>query len=172
MEFYKVIKTRQSVRNYDPNKPIEDAVLNRVLEAGRLAPSAANKQPYYFLIIKSPEPLKKAKECYGQPWFKDAPCVIAIVGKFNEAWNRKYDNYNPLETDLAIAMDHIILAATNEGLGTCWIAAFDPAILRKALNLPDDEKVYTISPLGYPKSDFIRNKNKIRKSLTEIVKVL
>ena len=172
MEFYEVVKTRQSIRNYDPNKQVDKTVLNRILEAGRMAPSAANKQPYYFIVIKSPEILNKIKECYGQPWFQDAPCIIAVVGKNNEAWTRKYDSYNPLETDLAIAMDHIILAATNEGLGTCWIAAFDPIILRKALDLKENEKVYTITPLGYPKLDFVKNDTKNRKTLAEIVKFL
>ncbi len=172
MDFYEVIKNRQSVRNYDPNKQVDESTLNRILEAGRFAPSAANRQPYHFLVIKSPKILKQVKKSYEQPWFNDAPCIIAIVGNYNEAWTRKYDNFNPLETDLAIAMDHIILAATNEGLGTCWIAAFNPAILRSALDLKDEERVYTITPLGYPKSNFISSKIKDRKSIAEIVKSL
>ncbi len=172
MEFYKVIKTRQSVRNYNPDKQVDEAALKRILEAGRLAPSAANKQPYYFLVVRSPEILNKVKECYAQPWFQNVPCIIAVIGKYDKAWVRKYDNYNPLETDLAIAMDHIILAATNEGLGTCWIAAFDLTILKKALNLKDEEQVFTITPLGYPKIDFTKNDDKNRKTFEEIVKML
>jgi nitroreductase len=172
MEFYEVIKTRQSIRSYNPSKAIDESVLKRVLNAGRLAPSAANRQPYYFLVIKSPDVLNKIKECYEQSWFKDAPCILAMVGKYNEAWTRKYDNYNPLETDLAIAMDHIILAATSEGLGTCWIAAFDPMILRKVLNLNENERVFTITPLGYPRTDFIRDAEKNRKALEDMVKIL
>ena len=172
MDFYELISTRESIRDYDPAKPVEEEKLRRILEAGRLAPSAANHQPWRFLIISSAEMLEKVRPCYQRDWFTHAPNILIVAGNKNDAWARGYDGYNSLETDLTIAMDHMILAAENEGVGTCWIAAFDPEVLREALSLKENDKVYAITPLGYPKEGFKKKGYKNRKPLEEIIHFL
>lgn len=172
MEYYELIKTRESIRNYDPDKPVPGDVLNRILEAGRLAPSACNIQPWRFLVISSREMLSKIRDCYDREWFKHAPHVLVIAGLKDKAWIRSFDGYNSIETDLAIAMTHILLAAENEGVGTCWIENYNPSVLRKALNIPDNEVVYGITPLGYPKEGFKKAANKKRKPTGDIVEYL
>src|SRR4030042_3652231 len=170
MEFHKLILTRESIRDYDPSRPVEHDKLERILESGRLAPSAANRQSWKFILVSSPDMLEKVRACYHKQWFKDAPHILIVTGNMDEAWVRSYDGYNSLETDLAIAMDHMILAAENEGIGTCWIAAFDPSVLRDALSLESDEIVYAITPLGYPGKGFKKKGHKDRKELKDIVK--
>ena len=172
MEYYDLINSRESIRSYDPGKPVPDDVLVRILDAGRMAPSACNYQPWEFLVVSSPEALGKIKACYHREWYKDAPQILVVVGYTDKAWVRNYDRYNSVETDLAIAMTHLILAAENEGVGTCWIEAYDPAILRSALNLKDNQVVFAITPLGYPREGFTKKGNKARKPLKEIVKYL
>lgn len=170
MEFYNLIEQRESVRNYDPQKSIPDEVLNRILNAGRLAPSASNRQPWTFVLVSSDEKLKAVKECYQRSWFQDAPRILVVVGDKSKSWVRPYDGYNSIETDLAIAMDHMVLAAENEGVGTCWIIAFDYEKLAKAVELKENEVIYCITPLGYPREGYQKKGNKIRKSLEEVVK--
>ncbi len=172
MEFMQLISRRESVRSYDPGRPVGEAVLTRILEAGRIAPSAANRQPWRFLVVSSPAALARVRRCYAKPWFQDAPHVLAVVGRAADAWTRQKDGYNSLETDLTIATDHMILAAENEGVGTCWIEAYDPDVLREALGLSADQRVFSITPLGYPRPEWQRKKEKPRKALTEIVKHL
>jgi len=172
MDFQELIIRRESVRNYNPNKPVPKEVLDRILNAGRVAPSAANRQPWKFLIVTSKEMLEKVHECYTKDWFRAAPVILIVVGKREDAWTRRYDGYNSLETDLTIAMDHMILAATNEGVGSCWIAAFEPTILRKALKLDSNEEVFAITPLGYPIADYEHRGEKNRKELSELVSYL
>ena len=172
MEFTELIRVRESVRNYDPDRPVPGEVMSKILEAGRLAPSACNYQPWKFLVISSPEMLKKVKNCYRREWLSNAPHILIIIGFKDKAWIRSYDGYNSLETDIAIAMTHIILASTNEGVGTCWIAAYDPALLREALALDENQVVYSITPLGYPKAGYKKSGIKNRKPLEEVVKFL
>lgn len=169
MEYNELIKSRESIRNYDPNRPIDRETLDKILEAGRLAPSAKNNQPWKFLVISSAEMREKVGLCYQRDWFHNAPHILIVTGNRQEAWVRSYDGYNSVETDLAITMTHMILAAENEGVGTCWIAAFDPDILRKVLNLNKNQVVFSITPLGYPRAGFRKEEIKIRKSLNDIV---
>jgi len=172
MDFYDLIRNRESIRNYDPHRPLDRETLHRILEAGRLAPSAVNFQPWKFLAISSAEMLAKVRPCYGREWFSDAPHILVVVGYRDQAWVRKYDGYNSLETDLTIAMDHMILAAEYEGVATCWVGAYDPDMLREALALKENEIVYSITPLGYPKAGFEKKGNKKRKEFSEIVQYL
>ncbi|MEI6048222.1 MAG: nitroreductase family protein [Bacteroidota bacterium] len=172
MEYYDLICSRESVRNYDPNRPVPKEILERILNAGRLAPSACNYQPWKFLVISSSEILGKVRACYSRDWFKDAPHILVVLGLRNQAWNRSYDGYNSIETDVAIAITHLILAAENEGVGTCWIAAYNPVILKEALNINDKQLIFGIIPLGYPKPGFMKASNKKRKSLGDIVEFL
>lgn len=172
MEFTELIRTRESVRNYDPGTPVPEEVLKRILEAGRLAPSACNYQPWKFLLISSPSMLEKVRACYHREWFKEAPHVLVVTGLKDQAWKRTYDGYNSVETDAAIALTHIILAAENEGVATCWIAAYDPEMLKKALNIGKNQIIFGITPLGYPKKGYQKSGLKKRKALEEIVEYL
>jgi nitroreductase len=172
MEYDDLIRSRESVRSYDPERPVPEAILNKILDAGRMAPSACNYQPWKFLLISSAGMLQKVRECYQRDWFRDAPHVLVSVGLRNIAWNRSYDGYNSIETDVAIAMTHIILAAENEGVGACWIAAYNPVMLREALNLDRDQIIFGITPLGYPGQGYRKSPSKKRKPLDDIVEYL
>lgn len=172
MEFTELIQTRESIRNYDPERPVPKKVLEKILDAGRLAPSAANCQPWKFLVLSSPDILKKVKASYQREWFNDAPHILVIIGYKDKAWKRSYDGYNSVETDVAIAMTHIILAAENEGVGACWIAAYNPVLLRESINPGENHLIFGITPLGYPKHGFRKTLAKKRKPLEEIVEYL
>jgi nitroreductase len=172
MDFQTVIKLRESVRSYDPNRPIDKEILLRIVEAGRIAPSAANLQPCKFILVSTNEFLNKIRACYPREWFCDAPHILIVKGNKKLSWKRSPDGYNSIETDMTIAMDHMILAAENEGIGTCWIANFNPVILRDALQLNEDEYVFAITPLGYQKSGFKKRGNKQRKPLDEILQLM
>lgn len=172
MDFYDLVRNRESIRNYDPAKPVDSDTLNRILEAGRLAPSAANRQPWRFVVVSSPEALEKVRPCYSRPWFQDAPHILIVVGDIEAAWVRANDGYSTLETDVTIAVDHMILAAEYDGVATCWVAAYDPIVLAEALSLRDNERVFGITPLGYPRAGFVKASNKKRRPLDEIVEIL
>ena len=168
MEFSNLILSRESVRSYDPTKQVSKETLFKIVEAGRLAPSAVNYQPWKFIIISSKEVLQQVHKCYGREWFHEAPHVLLIVGDKSKAWVRSIDGYCSIETDLAIAMTHILLAAENEGVASCWISNFDPRLLRQVLNLQENETIYSMTPLGYPKAGY-QKKNKERKDLKDLV---
>jgi nitroreductase len=172
MEYTELIHRRESIRNYDPVRTVPKEILERILDAGRMAPSACNYQPWKFLLISSSELLEKVKASYNRDWFKQAPHILVIIGYRDQAWKRSYDGYNSIETDVAIAMTHIILAAENEGVGTCWIEAYDPVLLRKALNTEENQIIFGITPLGYPGAGFKKSMAKKRKSLKDIVEFL
>lgn len=147
MELYDVIQSRRSIRAYKPDA-VEADKLNRVLEAGRLAPTAANRQPVEILVITGAA-RQKLKAAYGREWCWSAPAVIVVCSQSDRAWTRS-DGKCFADIDAAIVMDHIILAATAEGLGTCWIGAFDPVALSSALSLPEELEPVVLTPLGYP----------------------
>jgi nitroreductase len=169
MEFNELIRMRESIRNYDPSRPVAAEVIERILEAGRLALSAANRQPWKFLVISSPEMLEKVRMCYHREWFRDAPHIIVVVGLKDQAWKRASDGYCSVETDTAIAMTHIILAAENERVGACWIANFDPVKLSDALDLGEGRIVFGITPLGYTRDGFRKTGVKNRKITAEVI---
>lgn len=172
MDFLSLVSNRYSIRGYDSSKKVERETLLRILEAGRMAPSAANRQPWTFVVVQSTEKRQEIVQAYPALWLTEAPVILIVKGRKSEAWNRKSDQYKAIETDLTIAMDHMILAATNEGLGTCWIAAFDEKTLREILKLSEDEVVFAITPLGYPAENRVITRPKSRKALEEIVEWL
>jgi nitroreductase len=172
MEYTDLIHIRESVRNYDPTRSVPKGILKRILDAGRLAPSACNYQPWKFMVISSPTMLEKVRVCYDRDWFKNAPHVLIVVGFKDQAWIRSFDGHNSIETDMAIAMTHLILAAENEGVGTCWIENYNPGMLREALNLKDNQLIFGITPLGYPEPGYQKNLEKKRKSMEEIAEFL
>jgi|YNPBryunderm2012_1023409.scaffolds.fasta_scaffold00146_13 nitroreductase len=163
MEFYEVIKTRYSVRAYRPD-PVPEDKLNRILEAARLAPTAANRQPFKIIIIHTRGREAELRRLYGKEWFVQAPLVIGVIALPEAGWKRR-DGKNYSEVDATIAMDHLILAAASEGLGTCWIAAFDPEAAREVLNLPENVEPVAFTPLGYPADSPSPKK---RKELSEL----
>jgi nitroreductase len=171
MILHNLVESRKSVRGYDQSRPVAPEKLERVLDAGRLAPSAKNLQPWKFLVVSSPGMLAKLRPCYERDWFQEAPHILVVTGDREAAWVRPSDGWNSLETDLGIAMDHLILAAHDEGLATCWISAFDPAKLREALGLGLTEEVFAITPLGYASAD-AQTRPKSRKPLEEVVRYL
>lgn len=148
MNFYEVIKKRCSIRSYKPN-PVEEEKLNRILEAARMAPSAANRQPICFVIIKDEKTKQQLKRVYDEKWFYTAPIIICVCSIPEKAWIRS-DGRNYADIDAAIAMDHLILAATEEGLATCWVAAFKVSILKSILKLPPGVEPIAMTPIGYP----------------------
>ena len=148
MEFYELIRKRYSVRAYQ-STPIEEETLQRILEAAVLAPTAANRQSFQIIVVKTIGKEEQLKAVYPNPWFAQAPLVVCACGLPQQNWVRR-DGKNYMDVDVAIMMDHLILAAANEGLGTCWIGAFDPNPLRKLLNLPLDVEPIVLTPLGYP----------------------
>ncbi len=166
MEFSELISKRYSVRAYRPDL-VEDEKLEKVLEAARLAPTACNNQPFWFVVVHTEGRKDDLKRIYKAVWFSDAPIVICGCAVTSEGWVRSYDGKNHCDLDVAIAMDHLILAATELGLGTCWIAAFDPAAAKEVLGLPEGVEPVIFTPLGYP-ADAPREKS--RKALSEIVR--
>ena len=150
MEFYEVISKRRSIRAYKKDT-VEDSKLSRILNAARLAPTAANRQPYSLIVVKDEETKQRLKDAYSQEWFFTAPVIVCACALPDDAWKRN-DGKGYVDVDVAIAMDHLILAASAEGLGTCWIAAFKPEVVREVLNIPDNMEPLVLTPLGYPET--------------------
>ena len=165
MNFADLIRARQSVRAYKP-APVEEEKLQQVLEAARLAPTAANHQPFQVIVIHTAGREQELGRIYGARFFGQAPLVLAVVGLPKKAWTRS-DGKNYSDVDVAIVMDHIVLAATDLGLGTCWIGAFNPAAARTVLGLPDDAEPIAFTPLGYPADE---PRPKKRQPLAELVR--
>ena len=167
MDFYEVIRTRRSIRSYRSD-PIPEKVLNRVLDAPRIAPSGSNRQPWKFIITKD-EMLKQqlVPACGNQSFIAEAPVVVVACG-YDIHYNRGgYMGDMSVLIDVSIAFTHLILAARAEGLGTCWIGAFDNDEVKKILGIPGDANVVAITPLGYPKGEKFTESRR-RKSLEEI----
>jgi nitroreductase len=171
MNIIELIRSRESVRNFDPERPVSQDVLMQIAEAGRLAPSAANLQPWRFIFVSSCDKLQAVKGTYFRAWFADAPHVLIVVGDKDTAWKRQ-DGYNSIETDLTIAMDHMILAADCMGLATCWVGNFDYEQLRTILGLASTEVVFALTPLGYPKAGFEKKRLKNRRPIDEVVQFI
>ncbi len=114
-------------------------------------------------MVSSEETLKEVRPCYLRDWFQHAPHILVIVGDKSKAWVHPKDGINSIETNLAIAMGHIILAAENDGVGTCWILHYDYEILAKAIGLKENETICSIIPLGYPEAGYHKRNNKIKK---------
>jgi nitroreductase len=166
VEFDDLIRARYSCRAYRPD-PVDDDTLRRVLEAAVLAPTAANRQPFRLIVVHTKGREDELRKVYGREWFVQAPLVICGCGVTQQGWVRRFDDKNYTDVDVAIVMDHLTLAATNCGLGACWIAAFDPAAIRRVLALPPGVEPIALTPLGYP-ADQPRPKE--RKPLTELVR--
>jgi len=165
MEFLELIESRYSVRAYKPDD-VEDEKLNAILEAGRLAPTAVNYQPFQIIVIHTKGRENELNRIYPAEWFVQPPLVICVCGIPDKAWTRR-DGKNFVDVDATIVMDHIIIASASLGLGTCWIGAFDPAAAKEVLNLPEGVEPVVFTPLGYPADE---PGLKRRKELSELVR--
>ncbi|MBW2305372.1 MAG: nitroreductase family protein [Deltaproteobacteria bacterium] len=153
MNFYEVIKTRRSVRSFKPD-PIPDAVLQHVLNAARIAPSGGNRQPTRFILTRDEQRKKQLVPlCNGQSFISQAPVVVTACGQDIRGNRGGYMGKLSMLVDVAVAFDHLTLAARAEGLGTCWIGSFDNAGIKQFLKIPDDFQVVALTPLGYPEGD-------------------
>jgi len=167
MDVLDAIRTRKSVRNY-LNQTVEEDKLLAILEAGRLAPSASNRQEWRFIIVRNQEVKKKlAKAATNQSFVAEASIVIVACAETDEHVMRCGQMCYPI--DVAIALDHMTLAAVELGLGTCWIGAFYENEVKQILGIPAEIKVVALMPLGYPSDS--STSNKIRLSLNQIAKI-
>ncbi len=164
MAIIDTIKKRYSVRDFK-DKPVEEEKLRQILEAAQWAPSACNIQPCTCIIVRDRSKKQQLRPVYNREWFVNAPVIIAVCVDTLSAWNRM-DGVKYGFVDAAIVMDHIILAAAELGLGTCWIGAFNAAEAKKALLLPDHVEPVVFCPLGYSNQEMPKRK---RKDVGEIV---
>lgn len=164
MELKKVIERRYSIRDYE-NRPVPEEKLLKVLEAARLAPSASNRQQWKFIVVRESERRRElATDAAGQPWRAKAPVTIAAVATMPEYVMRS--GVPAYAVDLAIAVDHMTLAAVDEGLGTCWCGGFSQEKARDILKVPENYRIVALLSLGFPNET---GRPKVRKSLDEIV---
>ncbi len=165
MEFDKLVTNRFSVRSYTNQQVDRDTIL-KILDASRLAPSAVNYQPWHFIVITQPENLIEIQEAYPRAWFREAPVCIIICGDHSLSWKRKADGKDFMDIDVAIAIDHLVLKATDLGLGTCWVCNFDADLVRLKLRLPESVEPLAIIPIGYTNE---KKTTKTRKKIEEVV---
>ena len=165
MDFYQAVTARRSVRAYRPD-PVPDDVFNRVMDAARLAPSAKNIQPWKFIIVRDAQlRAELATACNNQQYLAQAPIVICGCAIESICYRGMGGYWNSWAVDLSIALEHIMLAAAAEGLGTCWIGSFKEAEVRRLLQVPEDVKIVALTPLGYPAQE---PKARPRKALSDI----
>jgi nitroreductase len=164
MNFLDLAKKRYSVRDY-LDTPVPDTLLLQVLEAGRLAPSACNNQPWVFIVMRDEDSRRKLENVYKREWFIRAPVIIALCCDRNACW-RRADGKDFGDIDIAISLDHITLAAAEADLGTCWVGNFNQAKARETLMLPQHIDPIAFTSLGYPGPQVTRPKS--RKEMREI----
>ncbi|KUO60289.1 MAG: nitroreductase [Gracilibacter sp. BRH_c7a] len=165
MSFSEIAEKRHSVRKFK-DMDVEKEKILQILEAGRIAPSAVNYQPWHFIILTDRNIISKVAQVYPAKWLQNAPVIIVACGDHSQSWKRK-DGKDYCDIDLAISIDHIMLAAVDLGLGTCWVCAFDAQRCHELLDLPKNLEVISLVPLGYPLEE--GKPEKIRKSISEIV---
>jgi nitroreductase len=167
MKFIELAEKRRSIRSYKPD-PVPESLLDEVLLAGNLAPTAKNLQPFHLIVVRDANARAALAASYPAPFFIEAPVVIVICTEASKAWTRdRYDGKNYCEVDAAIAIDHMTLAATDLGLGTCWIGAFDPDLVKETMGLPEGIEPLNMLLLGYPAEE---GRVKTRKALGEVVR--
>jgi nitroreductase len=164
MDVHEAIRRRFSVRAYR-DAFVEDDKLARVLDAGRLAPSARNRQPWTFVVVRDPARRARLAELSAQTFLAEAPVVLAVVG--DSPGYVMHCDVPADPVDCAIAIDHITLAAVAEGLGTCWVGHFPQDACRELLAVPDSAKIVALVALGYPAASL---PGKSRKPLEQVVR--
>ena len=166
MNILELSKKRFSARKYTA-EPVSKEDLDYIMECVRMAPSAVNKQPWKFVIVRSEEAKAKLQLAYDREWFHTAPLYIVCLKDNSACWTRSYDSKAHGDIDVAIATEHLCLAATEGGLGTCWVCNFDVEKMTQFVGNDEFEAV-AIVPLGHIADDCPRAEKK-RKALDEIV---
>ncbi len=171
MNFMELAKARYSVRNFS-NKPIEPAKLNAVLEAARLAPTAKNLQPVHIYVVQSKEGMEKMRTL--TPCHYDAPTVLIFTKNTQEEWHHPQEQERTSGVqDVSIAATQAMLAAAEQGLGTCWLNFFIPQDVSRAYNLPAHEVPVLLLPIGYAADDCApSDRHPQRKELKDLVSYL
>ena len=165
MDFFETLQKRHSVRSYK-NLPVEKEKLDRVLEAARLAPTAVNFQAFRIFVLSTKGREEELKKIYPKEWFVQAPYILGVFTVKDKCWVRR-DGKNYGDVDSAIVMDHIVLAATALGLGTCWVANFRTDGVREVLKPAENLEAVAFTPLGYGAEE--KEAEKVRKSMEELV---
>ena len=166
MDLYDVLKARYSVRSYSARE-VPPQSIDRIVAAFNDAPTAANRQPFGLLLVTTAGRESGLQRVYGRTWFTQAPLVAVVCTVPANAWVRA-DGKNYADVDAAIAFQTLVLAATAEGLGTCWIGAFDPVAAREEFGLPEGVEPLAMTPLGYP-SSIASQPKRLRKPIEQIV---
>ena len=165
MSIIDVMRTRRSTRKYKPD-PVPEEVFLRVMEAVRIAPSGKNLQPWHFVIVKDKNMKEKLAVSSAHQYFiAEAPIIIVACAYPENSYTKMGRYMKSWPVDVAIAVDHLMLKAEEEGLGTCWIGSFREEEVKVHLGVPEDVKVLALTPLGYPNEV---PKDRGRKSLDEI----
>ncbi len=170
MTFKELSQSRFSARKYT-DEAVSQEELDYIMESARLAPSAVNYQPWRFIIVKSEEYKAKLRKAYDREWFASAPMYIVCISDHSQSWHRKNDGKDHADIDIAIATEHICLAASDLGLGTCWVCNFDAKMVHEDFDLGADEEACVLIPLGHIAPD-CPQKEKQRKGLEEIITII
>lgn len=147
--FAELCSDRRSVRSYTA-RPVEPEKIEYLLRCAQSAPSAVNLQPWRFFVVRNEPYKQRLRDCYAREWFAQAPLYIVVCADRTRSWKRHIDGKDHADIDAAIAAEHLCLAATEQGLGSCWVCNFDPERCREALDLPDRTDPIVILTLGYP----------------------
>ena len=167
MNFLELARKRFSVRNFEA-KRVEEDKLSQILEAGRIAPTAANHQPQRIIVVRGDAGLAKLKKAAN---LYEAPLAVIVCADRKEAWKRSFDGKDTVDIDASIVTDHMMMEATGLGLGTVWICYFKSDVLRKEFNVPDHIEPVNILAIGYAKGQIASpdRHDKTRKSMKETV---
>lgn len=150
MDVLDAIRRRRSVRAYSSREIPED-VLEQCRNALRWAPSACNYQPWHFVFVKDPNLRRQvALAANDQVWMAEAPIIVVACGLPEVAYQHMAGHGDSTGIDVTIALDHLTLAAAEQGLGTCWVGAFDEPKIKRLLKVPPNARVIVLTPLGYP----------------------
>lgn len=167
MNFLELASKRTSVRQFQ-QRPVEQEKMDYVFKAMQVAPSAVNFQPLKFIVV-SGEKMKELHACYPRNWFETAPLCIIACGDHNRSWKRSSDEKDYCDVDVAIAVTHLVLAATEQGLGTCWISNFDAQQCKLILSLPKHLEPIALIPIGYSDEKGEGKEEKVRKAVSDLV---
>lgn len=165
MNFLELTQKRFSARKFT-TEPVSQEDLDYIMECVRLAPSACNKQPWKFIIVRSNEAKEKLWGAYNREWFRTAPLYIVCMKDNTACWTRPEDAKAHGDIDVAIATEHLCLAAAERGLGTCWVCNFDPEVTHQ-LFANDNFEAVAIIPVGHTADDCVCTEKK-RKTMAEI----
>lgn len=150
MDFLNLAAQRYSVRKFT-DKPVGREVLDQILKAGYLAPTACNLQPQRILVINQQKSLEKLRRC--TPCHFDAPAALLVCYEKDACWKRKYDGKDSGDIDASIVTTHMMLEAANLGIGTTWVMHFDPEKIKAEFVIPDTMETVALLVMGYPSPD-------------------